>query len=238
MTVNVQPTELNKGLATILQSRMFADEFYTASRVAFWRLVGIGTCGLGLGAAIGLAFYGYAQVARNSTNLNSLSTAFAQALEQAKLTGVTEGNVQIQPHEITLAKGQTITLDRKSRVFLEPNATVRAEGQIEIQAPTISIPQNTSRPSQTVPMITNFTVFKRVPFNNGTVMTGWNFLTSSQKSPSDQYCYYTENADSNGLNVVLDIAEDQKMTTPKAIPQGFDMLAAFNRCVWFKGDNQ
>ena len=38
------------------------------------------------------------------------------------------------------------------------------------------------------------------------------------------------------VGVALDIAEDQKLLTPKSVPQGFDMLAAFNRCVWFDGD--
>jgi hypothetical protein len=66
-------------------------------------------------------------------------------------------------------------------------------------------------------------------------MTGWDFLTSTKKAPSTQYCYYTQSADTFG-NVDIDIARDQKMETPKRIPPGFDMLAAFNRCVWFKGE--
>jgi len=85
-------------------------------------------------------------------------------------------------------------------------------------------------------MITNFTVFKRVPFENGHVMTGWVFLTSAQKAPTSQYCYYTENAEASGLDVVLDIAQDQKIEKPKTMPKGFDMLAAFNRCVWLSSE--
>jgi hypothetical protein len=85
------------------------------------------------------------------------------------------------------------------------------------------------------PTISNFTVFKRVPFEQGMIMTGWVFLTSAQKAPSAQFCYYTQNADTFG-NVDLDIAKDQKMEMPRTIPEGFDILAAFNRCVWFKGE--
>jgi hypothetical protein len=80
-------------------------------------------------------------------------------------------------------------------------------------------------------------VFKRVPLGDGSVMTGWKFLTSNQKAPSNQYCYYTENSDISDVDIVLDIAENQKVETPKTMPKGFDMVAAFNRCVWFKGEN-
>ena len=68
-------------------------------------------------------------------------------------------------------------------------------------------------------------------------MTGWQFLTSTQKLPTHQYCYYTESSDAPGLNVILDIGDDEKMDTPKKVPAGFDMPAAFNKCVWFRGEN-
>jgi hypothetical protein len=63
-------------------------------------------------------------------------------------------------------------------------------------------------------------------------VTGWIFLTSVQKAPSTQYCYYTRNVDE--FNVDMDIAKDQKLDSPKKVPEGFDVLAAFNRCVWFR----
>jgi hypothetical protein len=53
-----------------------------------------------------------------------------------------------------------------------------------------------------------------------------------QKSPSNQYYYYTRNIDE--FNVDLDIAKNQKIETPKKMPEGFDVLAAYDRCVWFK----
>jgi hypothetical protein len=68
-------------------------------------------------------------------------------------------------------------------------------------------------------------------------MTGWNFLTSNQSSPSDQYCYYSESGDNSNYSVSIDIAHDQQLSAPKTLPKGFDILAAFNRCVWFNGSN-
>jgi hypothetical protein len=237
MTLNIPATEFNRRLCDLLRNSIFANDHYIASRVVFWRLIGLGIFSFGLGAAIGLGCAGYAYVTRNSVNLNALSAILAKALDQARLTSLAEGTLQIEPREIPLAKGQTIDLDTTATVFLDPKSTVKVDGQIELQSPSISIPQGTSQSAQRIPMISNFTVFKRVPFQNGAILTGWNFLTSNQKSPTDQYCYYSESAENSNFNVVLDIAEDQKLLAPKTVPQGFDMLAAFNRCVWFNGDN-
>jgi hypothetical protein len=64
-------------------------------------------------------------------------------------------------------------------------------------------------------------------------MTGWIFLTSAQRSPTNQYCYYTEDAETPGLNVSFDLGEDNIPKTPKTTPKAFDVAAAFGRCVWF-----
>ena len=233
MTLNIPATEFNRRLSDLLRNSIFANEHYIASRIVFWRLIGLGILTFGLGGAIGLGFFGYGYVTRNSVNLSALSVILDKALDQARLTSVADGTVQLEPHEIALAKGQTISLDTTAMVVLDPKSTVKVDGQIALESPSISIPKGSA---QRVPMITNFTVFKRVPFQTGAIMTGWNFLTSNQKSPSSQYCYHSESVENSNLNVALDIAEDQKLLTPKSVPQGFDMLAAFNRCVWFNGD--
>jgi hypothetical protein len=100
------------------------------------------------------------------------------------------------------------------------------------------LPENIApRLASRSPIITKFTVFKSVPFERGQIKTGWNFLTSAQKYPTDQYCYYTESLEAaSGLDVRIDIGTDEKMDAPKTLPKGFDVAAAFNRCVWFKRD--
>jgi hypothetical protein len=65
-------------------------------------------------------------------------------------------------------------------------------------------------------------------------VTGWNFLTSSQKSPTEEYCYYTQDAETPGVNVDLTLGHNRKPEIPKTVPNGFDTAAAFNRCVWFR----
>jgi hypothetical protein len=237
--MNLIPTELNQRLANAVRYSVAADRFYIAGKAGFWRLVGVGLVGLGIGAAVGIGFYGYSHVSRNSENLKSLSVAFSKALSEVRLQATAEGTVQLEPREITLAPGQTISLDPNSRLLLDPSARVTVDGEIKIQGPSISLPQATpSRSSSSIPTITNFTVFKSVPFDKGSVQTGWIFLTSAQKSPTDQYCYYTEALDTPGRDIHLDIGTNGKLEKPKVLPNSFDANAAFSNCVWFRDEEQ
>jgi hypothetical protein len=142
----------------------------------------------------------------------------------------------LQPSELSLAKGQTISLEPGSRVLLDPTAKVRADGEIQVQGPSISATQAPRRAAPT-PVITNFTVFKNVPFEKGSVMTGWKFLTSAQKMPTHQYCYYIEELEASPLEPVVFFAADEKLDLPKQLPKGFDVDAAFKKCVWFKRES-
>jgi hypothetical protein len=235
--VNLLPTTLNQRLSKIVQYRIAADRLYIAGKSRFWRLVGIGLIGFGLGGAVGLGCYGYSFVARESDHQRILASALSKALSDAQLKATATGTVQLQPSELVLAKGQTVSLDSRSRVLLDPASKVLADGELRIQAPSISAPQTDSTKSVPRPStITNFTVFKTVPFDKGAVQTGWVFLTSTQRAPTRQYCHYTESSsDTPGLDVTLSLGDDQKMDTLMK-PAGFDIEAAFNKCVWFKGD--
>jgi hypothetical protein len=237
--VNLIPTELNQRLAGATLFRIASEKSRIAARSGFWRLVGIGILGLSVGAATGIAFYGYSYVRRSSENIASLSTALSKALSDVRLHAVAQGNVSIEPHELSIAKGQVIGIDQNSFVRLDPAAKVLADGALKIQAPSISPPPSKQTASaQTTPTIANFTIFKSVNFEKGVVMTGWKFLTSAQKLPTGQYCYYTENSESPGLDVVVSIASDMKLEPPKTIPKNFDIAAAFERCVWFRSESQ
>jgi hypothetical protein len=235
--MNLAPTELNRQLAEILQRRVDSENFQIARKIGFFRCVGFGLVALGLGAALGAGFYGYSFIRRDTINTEVLVSALSKSLSEAKLHVTAQGTVQVEPHEITLAKGATVAIDPDSRLQLDPQARILANGEVTVQMPSMPTPQITQPRSNSTPPIFNFTVFKRIPFGKGTVMTGWKFLTSTQKSPTSQYCYYTEDADTPGVSGVIDIATDHKLdrTTP---PQGFDMMAAFNDCVWFESDGR
>jgi hypothetical protein len=85
-----------------------------------------------------------------------------------------------------------------------------------------------------VPTLTNFTIFKSVPFEKGVVQTGWKFLTGAQRSPTTQYCYYQEAGDNPDVSVRIDIGLDEKIQQSKSISKSFDIAAAFSKCVWFR----
>jgi hypothetical protein len=232
--VDIASTDLNRRLSEALRSRIAADRLAIGGRAGFFRLVGLGLILFGIGNALGIGFYGYSSISRNSENLSALSSTFSKALSEVELRSTAVGTVQLMPNELSLAKGQMVSLDSNARLLLDPKATVTADGELRVQAPSVSSPQNTTpRSTSKTPNITNFTVFKTVPLDKGAVVTGWIFLTSAQKSPTSQYCYYTENAETPGLNVSFDLGEDKIPITPKTSPKGFDVSAAFGRCVWF-----
>jgi hypothetical protein len=135
-----------------------------------------------------------------------------------------------------LATGQMVSLDKNSRVQLDPGAKVLAEGSVRVYAPFTAPTQQAASQPSVRPPITNFTVFKRVPFEKGTVMTGWNFVTSTQKSPTEEYCYYTIDGATPGTGVVLELGTNQKLEVPKTVPKNFDITRAFEKCVWFRSE--
>lgn len=233
--MQIVPSELNQRLADAIQNNVAADQFLIQGRTKFYRLIGLGLVSLGIGAAIGIGLFGYSYVRRNSTSMEALTSAFTKALTDVRLQGTAEGTVKIEPSEITLAKDQTVFLDPTSRLRLDPSAKVLADGELRVHAPTISTHQTVSSRTQSPSLkITNFTIFKNVPFEKGKVMTGWEFLTSAQKTPTSQYCYYTEGAEESGLDVVVYLARNQILDAPKTVPKDFDVKAAFGRCVWFR----
>jgi hypothetical protein len=237
--MNVVPTELNRRLAEVIRHAVAAETFYVLGRSGFWRLVGLGLLLFGLGAGTGLAFYGYANITRNSVHSHDAALAISKALSDLKLNAIAEGTVQIEPRELTLAKDQTVSLGSANLVHLDPAARVRADGEIVVQGPSISPLPSTGSRKVSVPEILNFTVFKSVPFEKGRIVTGWTFLTSAQRSPTDQYCYYSESSEETpGRNIALDIATNGRIEAPKELRRNFDLAAAAVNCVWFRSDGQ
>jgi hypothetical protein len=158
--LNLVPTELNRQLATAVQYAVAADRFYTSGKSGFWKLVGLGIVCFGLGSAIGLGCYGYGQIARNTVNITSLSAAFSEALSKVQLTGQADGTVQLEPHEIPLAKDQTISIDPSSRLHLDPGAKVRADGEIRVLLPNAAAPPvSPAPPKSRSPLIVNSNMF-------------------------------------------------------------------------------
>ena len=232
--MNLLPTPLNQNLAEAITNRLSAETSFNGGRSVFWRLVGLGSFNLGLGVALGIGLYGYSHITRSGANLSDLSLILSKELSAATFHGSATGNVQIKSYDLRLARDQLVSLDPNTRLKLDPAAKIVADGELRIQTPTITAPPAISQKNPAPTAVTNFTIFKSVPFDKGVVMTGWNFLTSAQKKPTEQYCYYTENAETPGLNIVVEFAGDGKLEAPSNLPRGFDAYAAFEKCVWFR----
>jgi hypothetical protein len=106
--MNVVPTALNQRLSEIVRNSVAADAFYISGKTRFWRLVGIGLIGFGLGGAVGLGCYGYSFVVGESDHQHVLSSVLSKALSDVQLQATATGTVQLQANEITLAKNQTV----------------------------------------------------------------------------------------------------------------------------------
>jgi hypothetical protein len=116
--VDLLPGKLNHQLSGAVENRVSAEMSYITGMSGFWRAIGIGLIAFGVGSAVGLGLYGYSFVSRNSDNLGDLSSALSKALSDLQVKGSAVGNVEIQPHEVRLAKGQTISFDESSRLRL------------------------------------------------------------------------------------------------------------------------
>jgi hypothetical protein len=217
---------------------MSAELSVVSGRSAFWKAVGIGVLGFGIGVAIGIGFYGYSFVTRASNQMQIFSSAFQKSLSTVELHGTADGKIEVTSPELTLAKSATVSLDDSSRLLLDPAAKVLADGEIRVQVPAISTPRTPTpkNPAQTK-TIANFTVFKSVPFDQGSVLTGWIFLTSAQESPTQQYCYYNEKGESSDLAIRIDLATDGVPETNKVASKTFDTVTALMKCVWFKKES-
>jgi hypothetical protein len=229
------PTPLNRSLAEALSNRVSAELSVVSGRSGFWKAVGIGVLGFGIGAAIGIGFYGYSFVSRTSGQMEIFSSALQKSLSAVELHGTADGKIELTSPELTLAKGATVSFDSSSRLSLDPAAKVVADGEIRVQTPAISTPRTpTPKNAAQTKTIANFTVFKSVPFEQGSVLTGWIFLTSAQESPTQQYCYYNEKGDNSDLAIRIDLATDGVPEVNKTAPKAFDATAALAKCVWFK----
>jgi hypothetical protein len=206
-------------LASTVASRIGADAKMVAATAAFWRLLGLGGLLLLAGAGAGLACYGYAYATDQRAAANRLSAALADALN--KVTLRTDGSVKLD------STGSAVGLDTSGAVVRLDTSGLAGFRPTERQLGADSKPDSNARP------VTNYTVFKTIQFANGEVVTGWNFRSSEDGTPSHQYCYYTlESGTDDNVSLRYNIAIDgTRVPSGRGIP--VDIEQAFANCVWF-----
>ncbi len=210
--MEIPATAENRVLANAVNARIKSEARIQNAQAAFWRLAGAGLFCLTVGCAIGAIFWGWAQTRGPAADAATVASAVAEALQG--LTLKTEG---------------TVKLDPDSRV-----AVGGGSGATDVPTPSAAQLGAGATPDSKAAVLTNFTVFKNVPFSQGQVVTGWNFTSSEQKWPLHQYCYYSEQLDGTS-KVTVDLGENGRALPQAKSRPNLDPTKAYTNCVWFKG---
>ncbi len=205
-------TPENVALAQHVNGRLRAEARISNARAFLFRAIGLGAF-MGLaGAGLGAAFYGYATMNEVGNASDTLAKALTQALETTTLK--TSGEVRLTDNTLKIEGGLPTAKGRPDVASLTGN-----QGKSEA-------PANAA-------VRTSFTVFKTVPYLDGTIVTGWNFKGDEQK-PEKQYCYVTrpqtfgDGATSNQTTVAID---GELLPQPARSEVNFAVIA--RSCVWF-----
>ena len=205
--MEVPNTPENRVLASAVNARIKSDARLLSARAALYRLTGIGILCALTGAGIGAAFYGYSYVSDPTFPTVKVANTVAEAL--SKVTLKTEGVVKLDPDSVI------------------------GGGRPEIPTPSAAQLGAGATPDSKAAVLTNFTVFKNVPYGSGQVVTGWNFSSSEQKNPNHQYCYYSEQIDGTS-KVTIDLGENGRALPQAKARTNVDPTVAYTNCVWFR----
>lgn len=223
--MDIPNTAANQMLASTVNGRLRAEARWQRAKAAAWYMRGFGVMALLIGAGTGLAFYGYAYVHDPRTSVEKMAAAISQALEKTTLHA--NGEVALRP-DSTVAldtSGASVKLDT-SGADNPPSSFRPSERQLGMSAS----PQSKSA------VVTNFTVFKTTPYGNGLVVTGWNFNSSNDARPKEQYCYYKEPGPDAATEIVLYLVSKGKVNTLQ--DHRIDAEDAIKYCVWYGGKQE
>jgi hypothetical protein len=148
----------------------------------------------------------------------------------------TRGTVELADgSSIGLTPGGQVSLAPNSTLRIDPSSAVRISGMVPADArASNAMPVVQTSPALESKVITQYTTFKTVAFENGHVVTGWRFDNSNQTYPSNQYCYFDEPGDGK-THVRTDLGENGTMFDHLQSRVGLDMTAAFGNCYWYRG---
>jgi hypothetical protein len=196
-----------------------------------------------LGAATGLAFFGYSFISDSRASLDQLSAAFSKALQATTLHA--DGMVALKPDTtVALAGGTHVALDPGS-VSLAPG------GMVSMQPGTVSLApgstvgvrpdmpeivrqmRQTDKTGKPPPEIDEVTAFQERSFQNGDVGTGWKYHASNDfAAPYAQFCFYRETDNETHTERYFDLAAGGKINEDLKNPFKVDMREAFKLCAW------
>ncbi|RVU16572.1 hypothetical protein [Methylobacterium oryzihabitans] len=204
-------TPENVALAQHVNGRLRAEARIIAARAFLFRAGGLGLLlalgGIGLGAA----FYGYAAMNDVRGAADKLAAALTTALSDVTLK--TKGEVTLTDRTLKLEGAPPAPAGRPDV------AAIKNQGKSEAAAGAA--------------VRTDFTVFKTVPYLDGSIVTGWNFKGDEAK-PERQYCYvsrpqtFGDGTTSKQTTVAVD---GQVLPQPAGAEVVFAVIA--RSCIWF-----
>jgi hypothetical protein len=160
--------------------------------------------------------------------------------------------LKLEGATVNLAPGTSIPLDASNtQVRLASNQRVGVEGEVGLRSgATVGVTGNVginggvpgttpvnfggdTQERNGARVMSSITAFKTVKFGQGEIVTGWNYKTSNDTAPHQQYCYYNQGVE--GANVRIDIATNGRPINVVRPPRGFDLDGAISNCIWYNG---
>lgn len=233
----------NAAYAASVNARINADtanvrrtNMLMAAKTAVLYAAACGIVVVMLGAATGLAFFGFSFISDSRASLDQLTAAFSRALQATTLH--TTGTVALKSDaKVALADGGRVGLDPSSVslmpggiVSLAPGSTVSIKsGMSEI----VRQMKQTTGSAKQVPEFDEVTAFQNRSFKDGEVGTGWKYHVSDNfAAPYYQYCFYSQTDDETHTTRSFELAADGQIYDNLRNPFNIDMRQAFKLCVW------
>jgi hypothetical protein len=226
-----------KGIAAAINSRLEADARLTSAMAFGWLCGGAAIAFTLSGIGLAAALYGYSHLFSVQPAADQAAKALVAALQNTELKTTVSGTMSLSPDsELKLASGQSVKLDERAIVKLDPNSSVRVVGDLKVDFPHPSQEQlqlETKSKNDELPF-TSYTIFKNVAFGSGRVVSGWKFDLADNR-PKFQYCYYVENI-AKGVSRNVTIALNGSPRPPStAAKLSFNIEGAVTNCIWYAG---
>lgn len=167
----------------------------------------------------------------SETHYRAIAENFSEALSKNPLKSNVTGEVTLaKDATVNLAKNQHVSLDRQ----LDPSLAQPPQNQSAYDTKDLFQPSESQlglnqQNTNTKAPKTTYTIFKAVPYRDGSIMTGWEFEPENTQTPSTQYCYYSGIDQGKGTlisvgrnGMPLEV-QDQRLIDPSE---------AFRLCVW------
>ncbi|MHB2165655.1 hypothetical protein [Alsobacter sp. R-9] len=224
--MQIPATPLNRDFVATLNRRIARAGHAEAARAFLVRAAGWGVLLAGAGCALGALTVALAMARAPHAGAAAIAEVLGRALAETplKVTGT-----------VRLGGTPVVALAPDTTVGLAPDASVTVTGKVEADPIPRPAPEVLAGPAGDATVVTNFTIFKSVPYQGGSVVTGWRFASSEERRPSAQYCYFTQDLGDTDTAVRFSLAYDG-VPNPKAVARkGFDPAHARQSCIWFQG---